>query len=143
MGEIIEDVVDRVKDKEIKGYVYLYDMLGEGVCIMGDVDWYYDVYVKVIKVIGKVVNGCGLKCLLGIFVKLLVIYLCFEFFYCECVMEEILLCFKVLCFMVKEYDIGFIVDVEEVDCFELFLDIIEVVFCDNELNGWIGFGFVV
>lgn len=143
MGEIIEDVVDCVKEKEIKGYVYFYDMLGEGVCIMCDVECYYDVYVKVIKVIGKVVNGCGFKCLLGILVKFFVIYLCFEFFYCECVMVDILLCLKVLCMMVKEYDIGLIVDVEEVDCLEFFLDIIEVVFCDEDLNGWIGFGLVV
>lgn len=54
-------------------------MFGEGVWIVRDVDCYYEFYVKVIKVIGKVVGGKGLWKLLGILVKFFVIYLCYEF----------------------------------------------------------------
>ena len=53
MGETIEDAVDRAKEKETKGYVYSYDMLGEGARTMRDAERYYDAYVKAIKVIGK------------------------------------------------------------------------------------------
>lgn len=58
-------------------------------------------------------------------------------------MVELLVRLKVLCLMVKEYNIGLMVDVEEVDCLEMLFDIIEIVFCDLDLVGWDGFGLVV
>lgn len=118
-------------------------MLGEGVCIMKDVECYFNSYMMVIYVIGKVVNGCGFIKSLGILVKIFVIYLCYEFIYCECVIVEIVFKLKEFVFVVKSYDIGFIVDVEEVDCLDILLDVIEVVFSDDDLGNWNGFGLVV
>ena len=143
MGETIEDAVDRAKEKETKGYVYSYDMLGEGARTMRDAERYYDAYVKAIKVIGKAANGRGPKRSPGISVKLSAIHPRFEFSHRERAMADIPPRLKALCMMAKEYDIGLTVDAEEADRLELSLDIIEAVFRDEDLNGWTGFGLAV
>ncbi len=79
MGETIEDAVERAKEKETKGYVYSYDMLGEAARTMADADRYYESYEKAIKVIGKAANGRGPKRSPGISVKLSAIHPRFEF----------------------------------------------------------------
>ncbi|MEW9798454.1 bifunctional proline dehydrogenase/L-glutamate gamma-semialdehyde dehydrogenase PutA [Alteromonas sp. CYL-A6] len=143
MGETIEDAVERAKDKEKKGYVYSYDMLGEGARTMQDADRYYNAYVKAIKVIGKAANGRGPKRSPGISVKLSAIHPRFEFLKRERAMAEIPPRLKALCLMAKDYDIGLTVDAEEADRLELSLDIIEAVFSDADLDGWEGFGIAV
>ncbi len=143
MGETIEDAVKRAEEKEKKGYVYSYDMLGEGARTMKDANRYYDSYVKAIKEIGKAAKGRGPKRSPGISVKLSAIHPRFEFLQRERAMEEIPKRLKDLCMMAKEYDIGLTVDAEEADRLDLSLDIIEEVFSDEDLAGWTGFGLAV
>ena len=143
MGETISDAVERAKEKETKGYVYSYDMLGEGARTMEDAERYYNSYVNAIEVIGKAANGRGPKRSPGISVKLSAIHPRFEFLHRERAMAEIPPRLKALCLLAKKYDIGLTVDAEEADRLELSLDIIESVFRDPELNGWTGFGLAV
>ena len=143
MGESIEDAVERAQEKEKKGYVYSYDMLGEGARTFADADRYYDAYVKAIKVIGKAAAGKGPRKSPGISVKLSAIHPRYEFSHYERVMEELPERLKSLCMMAKEYDIGLTVDAEEADRLETSLDIIEKVFRDPDLDGWEGFGLAV
>lgn len=143
MGETIEDAVERAQDKEKKGYVYSYDMLGEGARTMDDANRYYDAYVKAIKVIGKAANGRGPKRSPGISVKLSAIHPRYEFTHRDRVMAEIPPRLKALCMMAKEYNIGLTVDAEEADRLDISLDIIETVFSDEDLAGWDGFGLAV
>ena len=86
MGESIEDAVERAQEKEKKGYVYSYDMLGEGARTFADADRYYDAYVKAIKVIGKAAAGKGPRKSPGISVKLSAIHPRYEFSHYERVM---------------------------------------------------------
>ncbi|RDV27950.1 bifunctional proline dehydrogenase/L-glutamate gamma-semialdehyde dehydrogenase PutA [Alteromonas aestuariivivens] len=143
MGETIEDAVERAEEKEKKGYVYSYDMLGEGARTMADADRYYQSYVKAIKVIGEAAKGRGPKRSPGISVKLSAIHPRYEFVKAERVMAEIPPKLKALCLMAREYDIGLTVDAEEADRLDISLDIIETVFRDPELDGWHGFGLAV
>ncbi|MBT82647.1 MAG: trifunctional transcriptional regulator/proline dehydrogenase/L-glutamate gamma-semialdehyde dehydrogenase [Alteromonadaceae bacterium] len=143
MGETIADAVERAKEKEKKGYVYSYDMLGEGARTMKDADRYYDAYVKAIKEIGKAAAGRGPKRSPGISVKLSAIHPRYEFLHAERVMAEIPPKLKALCMMAKEYDIGLTVDAEEADRLDISLDVIETVFRDPDLEGWTGFGLAV
>ena len=143
MGETIQAAVQRAKDKESKGYVYSYDMLGEGARTMADADRYYAAYVKAIEVIGKAAQGKGPIRAPGISVKLSAIHPRFELSHRERVLAEIPPKLKALCLMAKEYDIGLTVDAEEADRLDLSLDIIEAVFRDESLNGWTGFGLAV
>ncbi|MBU2977531.1 bifunctional proline dehydrogenase/L-glutamate gamma-semialdehyde dehydrogenase PutA [Alteromonas sp. C1M14] len=143
MGETISDAVERAKEKETKGYVYSYDMLGEGARTMADAERYYEAYVDAIKVIGNAAANRGPKRSPGISVKLSAIHPRYEFLQSERVLEEIPPKLKALCMMAKEYDIGLTVDAEEADRLDISLDIIERVFRDPDLNGWTGFGLAV
>ncbi|MBT1450250.1 bifunctional proline dehydrogenase/L-glutamate gamma-semialdehyde dehydrogenase PutA [Glaciecola sp. XM2] len=143
MGETIEDAVERAQEKERKGYVYSYDMLGEGARSALHAKRYYDSYVKAIKVIGKAANRRGPKKSPGISVKLSAIHPHFDFLKHETVVDEISEKLKALCLMAKEYDIGLTVDAEESERLEISLDIIERVFSDADLSGWNGFGIAV
>ncbi|WP_018982915.1 bifunctional proline dehydrogenase/L-glutamate gamma-semialdehyde dehydrogenase PutA [Salinimonas chungwhensis] len=143
MGETIEDAVERAKEKEKKGYVYSYDMLGEAARTMKDADRFYDSYAHAIKVIGKAGDGRGPKKSPGISVKLSALHPRFEFLQRDRIMKEIPPQLKSLCLMAKEYDIKLTVDAEEADRLDVSLDIIEEVFRDEELEGWTGFGVAV
>ncbi|MBU3004927.1 bifunctional proline dehydrogenase/L-glutamate gamma-semialdehyde dehydrogenase PutA [Paraglaciecola arctica] len=143
MGETIEDAVQRAEEKERKGYVYSYDMLGEGARTQKDADEYFDAYAQAIKVIGKAAQGKGPRKSPGISVKLSAIHPRYEFTHRERVMAEIPPKLKQLCLLAKEYNIGLTVDAEESERLDISLDIIEQVFSDPDLVGWDGFGLAV
>jgi RHH-type proline utilization regulon transcriptional repressor/proline dehydrogenase/delta 1-pyrroline-5-carboxylate dehydrogenase len=143
MGESIEDAVERAAKKETQGYVYSYDMLGEGARTGKDAERYYQAYVKAIEVIGKAAKGRGPRKSPGISVKLSAIHPRYDFAKYDRVMEEIPAKLKTLCIMAKKYDIGLTVDAEESERLDISLDIIEKVFSDPDLGGWDGFGLAV
>jgi RHH-type proline utilization regulon transcriptional repressor/proline dehydrogenase/delta 1-pyrroline-5-carboxylate dehydrogenase len=143
MGETIEDAVDRAEEKEKKGYVFSYDMLGEGARTAKDAKRYYDSYAHAIKIIGKAAKGRGPKRSPGISVKLSAIHPHFDFLKQDTIVDEISTKLKALCLMAKEYDIGLTVDAEESERLEVSMDIIERVFSDPDLGDWTGFGIAV
>jgi len=143
MGEDIRDAVERAEDKEQQGYVYSYDMLGEGARTAKDAQRYFDSYLKAIKVIGEAAQGRGPKRSPGISVKLSAIHPRYEFSHRERVLDEIPQRLKELCLLAKKYDIGLTVDAEEADRLDISLDIIEKVFSDDDLGDWSGFGLAV
>ena len=143
MGENIEDAVERAQEKEAKGYVYSYDMLGEGARTHKDAKRYYDSYVHAIHIIGKAAQGRGPKKSPGISVKLSAIHPHFDFLKRETAVEEISQKLKTLCLLAKEYDIGLTVDAEESERLDISLDIIDKVFSDKALKSWDGFGMAV
>ncbi|MFW8590715.1 bifunctional proline dehydrogenase/L-glutamate gamma-semialdehyde dehydrogenase PutA [Glaciecola sp. 2405UD65-10] len=143
MGETIEDAVKRAEDKEKIGYVYSYDMLGEGARTYNDAQRYYQAYEDAIKVIGKAAKGKGPRKSPGISVKLSAIHPRYDHLKYEQVVPEIVAKLKALCMLAKEYDIGLTVDAEESERLEISLDIIEAVFSDPDLGDWNGFGLAV
>ena len=143
MGECIEDAVERAATKETQGYVYSYDMLGEGARTSKDAERYYQSYVQAIEVIGKAAKGRGPRKSPGISVKLSAIHPRYDFAKFDRVMDEIPAKLKALCLLAKKYDIGLTVDAEESERLDISLDIIEKVFSDPDLDGWDGFGLAV
>lgn len=143
MGETIEDAVKRAQDKEKIGYVYSYDMLGEGARTYNDAQRYYQAYEDAIKVIGKAAKGKGPRTSPGISVKLSAIHPRYDHLKYEQVVPEIAAKLKQLCMLAKQYDIGLTVDAEESERLEISLDIIEAVFSDPDLGDWNGFGLAV
>jgi RHH-type proline utilization regulon transcriptional repressor/proline dehydrogenase/delta 1-pyrroline-5-carboxylate dehydrogenase len=143
MGETIEDAVKRAQEKEKVGYVYSYDMLGEGARTRGDALRYYKSYEDAIDVIGKAAAGKGPRTSPGISVKLSAIHPRYDFTNYEQAVEEISRSLKALCLRAKKYDIGLTVDAEESERLDISLDIIERVFSDPELDDWHGFGLAV
>ena len=143
MGTNIDDAIERAFDTEKKGYVYSYDMLGEGARTMADAERYYQSYLTAIHAIGKAAKGKGPIKSPGISVKLSAIHPRYEFSHRERVMSELLPKLKALVLVAKSYDIGFTVDAEEADRLDISLDIIEAIFSDDELGDWTGFGLAV
>jgi len=148
LGETIEDATDRASEKEKIGYVYSYDMLGEGARTMADANDYLKSYQDAIDVIGKVANEktsakTTPRKSPGISVKLSAIHPRYEFTHKTRVMNEIVPKLKALCLQAKSYNIGLTVDAEESERLDISLDIIEAVFTDNELAGWDGFGIAL
>ena len=143
MGETIEDAVQRAQDKERKGYVYSYDMLGEGARTLQDADTYFNAYSQAIETIGQAAKSKGPRKSPGISVKLSAIHPRYEFTHKERVMAELPPKLKQLCLLAKQYDIGLTVDAEESERLDISLDIIEQVFSDPDFEGWNGFGIAV
>ncbi|MGV2870558.1 bifunctional proline dehydrogenase/L-glutamate gamma-semialdehyde dehydrogenase PutA [Colwellia sp. E150_009] len=146
MGETITDATERAATKEQQGYVYSYDMLGEGARTMLDANRYLKSYQDAIEVIGKVALASGKndpRRVPGISVKLSAIHPRYEFTHKSRVMDEIVPKLKALCLQAKDYNIGLTVDAEESERLDISLDIIESVFTDTDLGDWQGFGIAL
>ncbi|MCF2949678.1 bifunctional proline dehydrogenase/L-glutamate gamma-semialdehyde dehydrogenase PutA [Paraglaciecola aquimarina] len=146
MGETIKAATERAATKEQKGYVYSYDMLGEGARTMDDADRYLKSYQDAIKAIGAVAQASGKndpRRVPGISVKLSAIHPRYEFSHKARVMNEIVPKLKALCLQAKSFNIGLTVDAEESERLDISLDIIEAVFSDPELADWQGFGIAM
>ncbi|MDX2366948.1 MAG: bifunctional proline dehydrogenase/L-glutamate gamma-semialdehyde dehydrogenase PutA [Colwellia sp.] len=146
IGETIDEATNRAATKEQQGYVFSYDMLGEGARTMADADQYLKSYQDAIKSIGQVALASGKndpRLVPGISVKLSAIHPRYEFTHKSRVMAEIVPKLKVLCMQAKQYNIGLTIDAEESERLELSLDIIEAVFTDIDLGDWQGFGMAL
>lgn len=60
-----------------KGYIYLFDMLGEVVLIFVDVYKYFKDYLMVIEVVGCDKYGLEISFVLLVLIKFLVLYFCY------------------------------------------------------------------
>ncbi|MDO6426773.1 bifunctional proline dehydrogenase/L-glutamate gamma-semialdehyde dehydrogenase PutA [Thalassotalea sp. 1_MG-2023] len=146
MGETIEAATERAATKEQNGYVYSYDMLGEGARTMEDAQRYLASYQQAIETIGSIAQASGKndpRKVPGISVKLSAIHPRYEFSHKERVLAEIVPKLKTLCLQAKRYNIGLTVDAEESERLDISLDIIEAVFSDNDLGDWNGFGIAL
>jgi RHH-type proline utilization regulon transcriptional repressor/proline dehydrogenase/delta 1-pyrroline-5-carboxylate dehydrogenase len=146
MGETIQAATEHATKQERQGFVYSYDMLGEGARTMDDADNYFIAYQVAIDVIGAVSLASGKndpRRVPGISVKLSAIHPRYEFAQKERVMTEAVPKLKALCLQAKRYNIGLTVDAEESERLDLSLDVIEAVFSDEELAGWNGFSMAL
>jgi RHH-type proline utilization regulon transcriptional repressor/proline dehydrogenase/delta 1-pyrroline-5-carboxylate dehydrogenase len=146
MGENIIDATERAETKEKQGYVYSYDMLGEGARTMDDANRYLNSYKYAIDSIGKVAVASGKndpRKAPGISVKLSAIHPRYDFFNKDRVMTELVPKLKDLCLQAKSYNIGLTIDAEESERLDISLDVIEAVFSDKDLADWSGFGIAL
>lgn len=146
MGETIVAATERASTKEQQGYVYSYDMLGEGARTMADAERYLKSYQDAIVTIGNAAVASGKndpRKVPGISVKLSAIHPRYEFTHKERVMAEVVPKLKALCLQAKQYNIGLTVDAEESERLDISLDVIEAVFSDDDLAGWNGFGIAL
>ncbi|WP_448248003.1 bifunctional proline dehydrogenase/L-glutamate gamma-semialdehyde dehydrogenase PutA [Thalassotalea agariperforans] len=146
MGETIQAATERAANKEQQGYVYSYDMLGEGARTSADAERYFKAYQDAIDVIGGVAQASGKndpRRVPGISVKLSAIHPRYEFSHKTRVMNEIVPKLKALCLQAKHFNIGLTVDAEESERLDISLDIIEAVFSDDDLGNWQGFGIAL
>lgn len=125
-----------------KGYLFSYDMLGEGARTREDAEAYFRSYEAAIESIGEN-RGRNDGAHPGISVKLSALHPRYSFAQeADCV-PVLTARLKVLARKAANYNICLTVDAEEVDRLETSLKIIRSVIEDITLTGWEGFGLAV
>ncbi|EDP45660.1 bifunctional proline dehydrogenase/L-glutamate gamma-semialdehyde dehydrogenase PutA [Rickettsiella grylli] len=143
MGETIDEALKRAKTYEAKGYCFSYDMLGEAARTEKDAERYFKAYQTAIAVIGKNAPTQSLYQAPGISVKLSALHPRYEFAKKEEVVPFLTKRLKQLTLAAKDNNMTLTVDAEEADRLDMSLDIIEAVFCDQDLAHWEGLGLAV
>ena len=119
LGRTIKEAGSRAKKKEVEGYRYSFDMLGEAARTMEDADIYFNAYKEAIKHIGESSRNQNVYDGAGISVKLSAIHPRYEFIKSDRLMEELVNRLKDLAVMAKERNLGFTIDAEEADRLEI------------------------
>jgi len=143
LAETIEAGVKESQSKNLKKYLYSYDMLGEAARTAKDAENYLASYMNAIHVIGKSNKQNNPFESAGISIKLSALHPRYEFNQEKRVMNELLPIIVSLCEIAAEYDIGLTIDAEESERLEPSLTILEALFKEPKLQHWKGLGFVV
>jgi len=143
LGQTIEQAIKRGRAEIREGFLYSYDMLGEGALTQSDADAYYEAYSNAIKVIGKSGSDGPIAQRPGISVKLSALHPRFEFNKAERLQQELVPRLKTLALLAKEYGMGLNIDAEEANRLEASLPILLATLRDERLAGWDGFGVVI
>ena len=142
LGETIEQGLRNAREREVQGYTFSYDMLGEAARTDADAMRYHAAYARAIAVIGHQTKA-DVRSSPGISVKLSALHPRYETTHRSTVMAELLPRARELARQAAAAGIGFNIDAEEQDRLELSLDVIEALLDDPQLAGWDGFGVVV
>ena len=142
-GETIDEALKNSAEREARGYLFSYDMLGEAAVTEADAQRYLHTYEQAIHAIGAASRGRGIYDGNGISVKLSALHPRYARAKHARVMQELLPRLKSLLLLARQYDIGMSMDAEESDRLELSLDLLGTLVFDPDLAGWNGIGFVV
>lgn len=143
MGESIESALKRAVEKEAKGYLYSYDMLGEGAVTHADSVKYFDEYMNALETIGTQTTGDNLYKRADISVKLSAIHPRYELLQADRIIGEIVPKVLELCKRAKHHGISMVIDAEEQETTEITIEIIKHLLEHPDLDGWNGLGYVV
>ena len=145
LGRDIDEAIKVAQPEIEKGYLFNFDMLGEGARTINDAEYYFDAYANAIESIGKSGDYNGLDPLHrpGISIKLSALYPRYEF--AKSKIAEKILTEKLmeLCAIASQYNLNVTVDAEECDRLALSLKIIENIIADPITKTWDGFGFAL
>ena len=143
LGETIEEAVRRGGKKQLQGFTYSYDMLGEAALTSKDAKRFYSAYWQSIDFLSTTVGTQDIRTNPGISIKLSALHPRYEVGKKDRVMTELTTRVLSLAVKAKDANMGLNIDAEEMDRLDLSLDIIETVLRDDSLIGWDGFGVVV
>ena len=143
MGEDIGDALKNARAEGKKGYVFSYDILGEGARTEGQAQDYIAAYMEAIARIAAEEKETELFARAGISVKLSALHPRYSVTQHKRVMEELLPRLKQIVRCAKEHNIGVSLDAEEANRLELQLELYQALLVDPEFAGWEGIGFVL
>lgn len=143
MGRTIKGALKRSKAKELRGYRFSYDMLGEAAYTQHDAAKYFEAYQRAIKAVGEASNGRGPIEGPGVSVKLSALHPRFVIAKRERLMKELYPKLEALVIQAKEANIGLTIDAEEAHTLTITLDLIEAVIASGALGEWKGYGLAI
>lgn len=140
--DISEALKNAAKLEKEKGYLFSYDMLGEGARTMEDAETYFKAYEDAIEELGQTRGGRS-DHRPGISVKLSALYPRYAFAQEARCIPALTAKLAALCRKAANYNICLTVDAEEVDRLDTSLKIIRSIVEDITTTGWDGFGLAV
>ncbi len=143
MARTIKGALKRSVKKEVLGYRFSFDMLGEAAFTALDAQKYLAAYEKAIEAIKEASNGKGPIEGPGISIKLSALHPRFVMAKKERVMAELLPIMKKLVQQANDANIGLTIDAEEAHTLDLNLDLIEAIVKSGVIGQWKGFGLAV
>ena len=143
LGTDIASALDKAREREERGYLYSYDMLGEGARTSAHAHEYLLAYREAIDAIGKRAGAATPVAAPGVSVKLSALHPRFELAQAERVRAELVPRVLELAVAARAHNIGLTIDAEEAGRLDITLEVFEAVYCDPQLTGWEGFGLVV
>tara|TARA_R110002126_G_scaffold13118_4_gene57107 strand:- start:260635 stop:263763 length:3129 start_codon:yes stop_codon:yes gene_type:complete len=151
LGETIDKALKKSKPLQKKGFLFSYDMLGEGARTQAQADAYMASYLNAITAIGAAgknaaedeKSSVNMALRSGISVKLSALYPKYHTVYaktCVAVLREKL---RELCHAAMAQGINLTVDAEEVERLDISVDIIDAILDDEAFADWQGFGLAL
>ncbi len=139
MGRSIQEALKKARQLGKKGYVFSYDMLGEGARTMAQAEGFYDAYLQAITTIGD--DESRMED--GISIKLSAIFPRYELLKKERVMNELVPKLKELLLVAKQRKVAVSLDAEEAERLDIQLMVFEALLNDQDLRDYAGLGFVL
>jgi RHH-type proline utilization regulon transcriptional repressor/proline dehydrogenase/delta 1-pyrroline-5-carboxylate dehydrogenase len=144
MGRTIGDALKRASGGEGAAYRYSFDMLGEAALTAADSQRYLEAYHAGIRAIAAADRRPdSIFAADSISVKLSALFPRYEFAKRERVLEELTPRILELAVAAREAGVGLTIDAEEADRLQISLELFELVFRADALQGWDGFGLAV
>lgn len=146
LGETIEKALKKSKAYQKQGFLFSYDMLGEGARTQAQADKFMQAYLDAIDVIGASVSGDqndDITARPGISVKLSALCPKYHTVYAIDCVPDLAEKLATLCQAAKKYNINLTVDAEEVERLDISIDIIDKIMNDETLSDWQGFGMAL
>ena len=149
LGPTIEQALDRAKPLEASGYLFSYDMLGEGARTYADAGRYYQRYEHAIRTIAaragplKTQSRDGVLERPSISVKLSALHPRFEPAKAERLRKELLPKVIELARLAYDNGIGLTIDAEEQDRLDITAEMFGELFLDPKFSSWHGLGIAV
>ncbi len=144
MGEDTKEALKKAKSFEKQGYMFSYDMLGEGARSAAQAERYYASYKKAIEDVAKSAKSGGhLFEMPSVSIKLTALHPRYEMAQNERVMTELLPKVRELVLLAKSKNIAVSIDAEEASRLDIELELYAALFQDEALADYEGLGFVL
>jgi RHH-type proline utilization regulon transcriptional repressor/proline dehydrogenase/delta 1-pyrroline-5-carboxylate dehydrogenase len=143
MGRTIGEALERARGPERQGWRHSYDMLGEAARTAADAARYWAAYDDAIAAIGRSWAGGAVVEAPGVSVKLSALHPRYEMAQRERVLAEVTGPLLDLARQARRAGLGFTIDAEEADRFDLSLDLVEALALAPDLGHWDGLGLAV
>ncbi|MFO1039056.1 MAG: bifunctional proline dehydrogenase/L-glutamate gamma-semialdehyde dehydrogenase PutA [Geminicoccaceae bacterium] len=143
LGQTIDQAIERARKLHEQGFLYSYDMLGEGAKTANDAQRYLDSYLNALNCIAATAPKADLLRRPSLSIKLSALHPRYEFQHIHRLQAELVPRLRDLLVQARRLDVAITIDAEETDRLEPSLDILETLARDEALRGWSGLGLAV
>ena len=143
LGETIEDALRRAAPNVSRGYLYSFDMLGEGARDWASAVRYRQSYANAIAAIGDRATGADPTDRPGISIKLSALHPSYHARNRSAVLAELVPILADLAHEAARHDLNLTIDAEEADRLEISIDVLEALLERENFGEWAGLGLAV